>query len=105
MVLEESDRIDFTKLATEAVNQLHRKVEKSPVSPLMTPNNPHRQSLLRELRALFRKRGETSTVFVAFTTKSITVGDTLISNGPYAYEVELRGGNVSVRDSAASYEG
>ena len=105
LALEERDRIDFGKLATDATHKLHREVEKSPVSPLMTPTNPHRRTLLRSLQAFAKKRGGEGTAFVTFTTKAITVEDRLTNNGPHTYEVEFRNGRVSVKHAAASYAG
>lgn len=105
LAFEERDRLNFSKLATDATHKLHREVEKTPVSPLMTPTNPHRQRMLRELRTFVKKRQGEGTAFVTFTTKQISVDALLTSNGQFVYEVVFTNGSVRVKHAAAVYEG
>lgn len=104
--LEESDRIDFTKLACDAVHKLHRMVEKSPVSPMMTPTNPHRQRMLRDIRLAVKKAKGTVTLYVHLSTKAYSVDTKLQPAGIYRYEIEFRDGKlIDVRDAHPTYTG
>lgn len=105
--LEESDRIDYKRSATDATHELNRLVSKTPVSPLMTAGNPHRVRLLRDMAAKVKKAKGNCTLYVNFTTKDISISDRLFPGSPlYCYELEFVGGaSKRVQHSAAVYTG
>ena len=106
LALEEHERIDFTKLATEATRKLHLLVDKSPVSPIMTPNNPLRQRMLRDIKQAVKKAKGTVTLYVHLTSKDYGVDTKLQHAGIYRYEIEFRDGKLmNVRDAHPVYGG